>query len=107
MGNPLIDILAGILAFAALLAIVGFLRNSPLDEIGSGALSFEHGEDDAEAAEIASRHARSDEIRQMLLARSERLERAGQPPLDVEAELARIERGELLDPRGDEPPVGV
>lgn len=103
MGNPLVDVIAALAALAALVAIAGFLRGGgPYDEIGAGALSFEHG-DDAEAAEIASRMAQAEEMRQMLQARSERLERGGKPPLDVEAELARLQRTQA----GEDPQIGV
>ncbi|MFI5003563.1 MAG: hypothetical protein ACHQE6_00985 [Solirubrobacterales bacterium] len=43
------------------------------------------------------------EIRQMLVARSERLVRQGHPPLDVEAELARLERVETGPPGSGDP----
>jgi hypothetical protein len=47
-----------------------------------------HG--DAPAASPAT--AREDEIRQMLVARNVRRERRGEAPLDVEAELAAVDR---------------
>jgi hypothetical protein len=46
--------------------------------------------DDAPAASPAT--AREDEIRQMLVARNVRRERRGEAPLDVEAELAAVDR---------------
>lgn len=43
------------------------------------------------------------EIRQLLVARSERRVRQGQPPLDVEAELARLTRVETGPPGSGDP----
>lgn len=89
-GNPLVDIVVAIAVLVAFVVLAGFMRRSPHDEIGAGKLSFQHDGEDVEAAEIAYRNAREEEIRQMLTARSERRERLGEEPLDVEAELARI-----------------
>ncbi|MHB2001335.1 MAG: hypothetical protein ACYCSI_14310 [Solirubrobacteraceae bacterium] len=104
MGNPIVDIAAAIIALIAIVAIAGFLRSDPYEQIGAGSLSFQHEDEDAEAAEIASRHAHDEEIRQMLQARSERLTRRGEPPLDVEAELARLREGGAT--AGDEGATG-
>ncbi len=62
------------------------------DRIGAGGLSREEDYSArAPAADSpAGRAEREREIRQMLGARSERLVRKGSPPLDVEAELARL-----------------
>lgn len=67
---------------------------SVYDRIGAGGLSRE-GEYAGAAPPPAPGSAaalleREQEIRQMLHARSERLVRAGDPALDVEAELARL-----------------
>jgi hypothetical protein len=93
VGNPLIDILVAVVALIAFVGLAGTLKKSPYDDIGAGKLTFQHDGEDAEAFEIAARLAHDDEIRQMLQARSERLQRLGEPPLDVEAELARINAG--------------
>lgn len=102
MGSPGVDIIVALVVLIAFVLIAGFLRKSPYDEIGAGKLSFQHEDEDAEAAEIASRHARGEELRQMLQARSERLVRAGEPPLDVDAELARLEAGGDLGERAQD-----
>jgi hypothetical protein len=105
VGNPLIDVLVVLFALIAGVLVAGVLRNgrSPYNDIGAGSLSFQHEDEDAEASEVASRHARAEELRQMLQARSERLVRSGEPPLDVEAELAKLEASHA----GDDPGIGV
>jgi hypothetical protein len=50
-------------------------------------------EQDTSTSLLSSSAEREVEIRQMLVARSERLVRRGQAPLDIDAELARLERG--------------
>jgi hypothetical protein len=89
----------------ALFIVVGILSmltrtNSLYDQIGQDGLSFGedqlHGGPQPEAGGFeppATRAEREQEIRQMLSARSERLVSKGQPPLDIEAELALLERG--------------
>ncbi len=85
----------GTVAFSVVMSI-GFLisRGSVYDEIGRGGFSRDDGLADAPAAPApdtaAGRAERELEIRQMLSARSERRVRAGQPALDVEAEVARL-----------------
>ena len=84
-----------------LLIAVAFLLSGPnqsvYDQIGAGGLSRE-GEHGAPAAPDPATDAaeREQEVRQMLSARNERLLRAGRPPLDLDAELAR-----LLAPSGE------
>jgi hypothetical protein len=89
----------------ALFIVVGILSmltrtNNLYDQIGQDGLSL--GEDQLHGGlppepgafeSPATRAEREQEIRQMLGARSERLVSKGQPPLDIEAELARLERG--------------
>jgi hypothetical protein len=72
------------------LALLGSRTGGNLhDRIGEGGLTPEsHYAPRAAAPE--SSDVRDEEIRQMLQARSDRLERAGEPPLDVDAELARL-----------------
>jgi hypothetical protein len=70
-------------------------HSSMYDHIGEGGFSRE-GDGDGGGAlapatgSLAASAERELEIRQMLSARSERLVRQGQPPLDVDAELARL-----------------
>jgi hypothetical protein len=89
----------------ALFVVVGVMsmltRNNLYDQIGQGGLSI--GEDHSggglpeppagggyETPE--ARAEREQEIRQMLQARSDRLVSQGQPPLDIEAEFAKLQR---------------
>jgi hypothetical protein len=98
-----------------LFVVVGVLsmltRNNLHDQIGQGGLSL--GEDPFGAGpsvagepaggngDGSAAHAERElEIRQMLTARSDRLVRQGQPPLDIDAELARLERTDELAPPG-------
>ena len=64
---------------------------SPYEQIGAGGLTSEADFDaPARAGSPAAADEREREIRQLLRARSERLARAGEEPLDIEAELARL-----------------
>jgi hypothetical protein len=76
---------------AAIVAVITFAMSpKTYAQIGRGLLSLD---EPAKAAAPASSAVRDDEIRQMLEARNERRARRGQPPLDVEAELAALVRG--------------
>jgi hypothetical protein len=77
---------------ASVVAVITFaLSDKTYAQIGRGGLF-----DQPVAAEPVSGAVRDDEIRQMLEARNERRARRGQPPLDVEAELAALVRGSSL-----------
>lgn len=89
MGNPIIDLLVAIVALCGLIGVLGLLRSSLYERIGEADVAPEprsgpHPGSPAAAAE------RELEIRQMLIARSERRVRKGEPPLDVEGELASL-----------------
>ena len=85
----------GAVAFSLVMCI-GFLlsRESVHDQIGQGGFSREGESAQAPpgpAVDSPASHAeREREIRQMLGARSARLERAGKPALDIDAEVARL-----------------
>jgi hypothetical protein len=89
----------GAVALSVVMSVVFLLsRGSMYDQIGGGGLMGEF-EPDGEASVLtgdspAGRAERELEIRQMLTARSERLVRSGQAPLDVDAELERLMRSE-------------
>ncbi|HTC72109.1 MAG TPA: hypothetical protein VK655_04425, partial [Solirubrobacteraceae bacterium] len=95
----------------ALIAIVSvaFLitggAGSAYDQIGAGGIDREGEYDVAPAAaeSSAGREERELEIRQLLNARSERLVRSGQPPLDVDAEVARLLAAEQAGEASDRP----
>lgn len=76
-------------------------NGSVYDQIGRGGMSLnEDGARPPAAASVAPASAseREEEIRQMLIARSDRLVRRGRPPLDVESEVRRLVRGATGDP---------
>jgi hypothetical protein len=94
--NGLNFVVFGTVAFAvviSLLLLVSRGSDSMYDHIGRGGLTG--GGDPGPAAgpppdTAAARAEQEREIRQMLGARSERLVRRGQPPLDIDAELERL-----------------
>lgn len=78
-------------AVAAVWAAIGSGR--VLEQIGRGGLALDHDSDQPRAGGAggsAARAERDAEIRQLLEARNARRAARGQPPLDVEAELARL-----------------
>jgi hypothetical protein len=97
-----------IFAVVIVAAVVGVMsligRRGPYDEIadGRGRLALQRTGDDPEgsgsgtsAPGAPGAHAERDlEIRQMLEARSARRVRAGEAPLDIEAELLRLTDGD-------------
>jgi hypothetical protein len=96
--NALSFVVFGTVAFSVLMSLVFLLTRRPenlYDQIGQGGLTMESDPGgDSLASGIESPAARAErelEIRQMLEARSERLVRQGHAPLDIEAELARLE----------------
>lgn len=94
MGNPWIDLVVAIFVFGAFIAMVGRLSGSnPYDRIGAGGTSLPDDAPDAVDRSHEAQRQRESEIRQILEARSERLVRMGQPPLDLDAETERLLRG--------------
>jgi hypothetical protein len=94
-----------------LFVVVGLLsmltRRNLHDQIGQGGLLTGEGLAGpsepplpAPGEQSIDNAEREHEIRQMLTARSDRLVRQGQPPLDIDAELARLERTDELAPPG-------
>ncbi len=95
--NGLAFVVFGTVAFALLISVLFlFTRgaDSAYDRIGAGGISRESDYAGAAPAPApdspAAQAEREREIRQMLVARSERLVRGGQPALDIDAELARL-----------------
>jgi hypothetical protein len=88
-------VLFGSIALFVVLGVLSMLtRNNNLyDQIGQGGLTTEglHGGASGGDEAIMTRAERDTELRQMLQARSERLVRQGQPALDIDAELARLQ----------------
>jgi hypothetical protein len=76
-----------VVVVAALIAVAGFAaRSRAYDEIGRGGLTFDRPPPGPDSGVV-----RDAEIRQMLEASNERRVRRGQEPLDVEAELAKLQ----------------
>ncbi len=94
--NSVAFVVFGAVAFSLFMSFLFFATRgteSAYDRIGAGGMTREGEYDEHPVAATDSSAARAErerEIRQMLLARSERLVRRGQPALDVEAELARL-----------------
>ena len=95
--NGLAFVVFGAVAFSLIMSFLFFATRgseSAYDRIGAGGISREG--DNACAAPApapdspAAQAEREREIRQMLSARSERLVRSGQAPLDIDAELTRL-----------------
>jgi len=85
----------GAVAFSLVMSVALLLTGDRVhDEIGQGGIMREGEQTSAPAAPAldspAGRAEREREIRQMLGARSARLERAGKPALDIDAEVARL-----------------
>ena len=95
--NGLSLVVFGAIAFSILISLAFLLTRgsgeSAYDRIGAGGISREGdygGGAPAASESPAGRAEQEREIRQMLGARSERLVRSGQPPLDIDAETARL-----------------
>ena len=82
--GTVVFVVAAVGAVVAIITLVGSGRS--YRQIGRGGLTH----DDAPAASPATE--REDEIRQLLVARNARRERRGEAPLDIETELAAIDR---------------
>jgi hypothetical protein len=108
--NGLTVIVFGTVAFSIVVSILFLVTRGPAgsayDQIGAGGISRESDYSGADASAMgdsqADRDEQETEIRQMLEARSERLQRRGEPALDVDAEMARL-LAELDAPKDRDP----
>jgi len=92
-------VLFGAIALFVILGVISmFSRGNLYDQIGQGGLTL--GEDrfgprpgaaTAEVGRATEQEEREQEIRQMLQARSDRLVDQGHAPLDIDAEIARLQ----------------
>jgi hypothetical protein len=106
--NAFAFVIFGVISLSVILSLLllSSRTGSAYDEIGRGGISG--GDDHSRASSPAAstpaavQAEREREIRQMLSARSERLERKGQPPLDIDAELARLLAAEQAPAAPDE-----
>jgi hypothetical protein len=101
--NALAFALFGFVALALIVSLVALASRgggSAYDQIGRGGISREGDHTVASAAPAPdspqARAERELEIRQMLVARSERLVRRGRPALDIDTELARLLKQESM-----------
>jgi hypothetical protein len=89
-------VLVVVVVGASIVAVITFaISDKTYAQIGRGGLSLRDGSDRPAAEPLSGagfEAVRDDEIRQMLEARNERRARRGQPPLDIEAELATLVR---------------
>ena len=91
-------VLFGVIVVAAVVAIVTLgMRGRAYEQIGRGGLSLRDEAARPEPTGAVAARERDAEIRQMLDARNARRAARGEPPLDVEAELARLTRP-VVDP---------
>jgi hypothetical protein len=95
--NGLSFVVFGTVAFSLVMSLLFLVtrgKDSMYDRIGEGGLSRESDFSGAHQGpppdSPAGRAEREQEIRQMLRARNERMQRRGEAPLDVDAELARL-----------------
>jgi hypothetical protein len=97
VGEVFTVVVVGAIALFALVGVASWLTGGSLyDQIGQGGLTGGPGPGGAPApptpapSSAAAQAERDLEIRQMLQARSDRLVRKGERPLDIEAELAKL-----------------
>jgi hypothetical protein len=93
--NGLTFVVFGTVAFSLVMSLLFLVtrgKDNLYDQIGQGGLTREsdYAAQSPQPTSAAARAEREQEIRQMLRARSDRLQRRGEAPLDVEAELARL-----------------
>lgn len=94
--NGLSFVVFGTVAFSLVMSLLFLVtrgKDSLYDHIGQGGLTRESdypGPSAPAPDSPAARAEREQEVRQMLRARSERMVRRGEPPLDIDAEVARL-----------------
>jgi hypothetical protein len=87
--GTLVWIVAGVGAIVAIITLAGTARS--YREIGGGGLTRDSDHAPAGGSDPGADAERDEEIRQMLDARNARRERRGEAPVDLEAELARLD----------------
>ncbi len=95
MQDALGIVVFAVVAVGIVVAIVATMSNgSVYDQIGRGGLSVDRDPGPRAGGPVnvsaGTGAEREQEIRQMLVARSERRVRQGKPPLDVDAEMSRL-----------------
>ncbi len=106
-GDAFTFVVVGTVAFSLVMSLLFLVTkgsDSLYDQIGAGGLSREGDQGGAARPLVDSPAAQAErerEIRQMLRARSERRVRAGEQPLDIDAEVARLLATEEPPPAED------
>jgi len=94
-------VLVVVVALGIVVAVITFVGVGRVyEQIGRGGLSLRDGTDRPAAEPVSAGAAaaeRETEIRQMLAARNERRIRRGEAPIDIEAELAALDRPAVDD----------
>lgn len=97
--EALVILAIAVFVIGGLLSTLG--PGSAYEQIGKGGLSIgDSSREESEDQEDPQANAadREQEIRQMLRARSERLQRQGKDPLDIDTELARLDDPDIQQP---------
>jgi len=95
-GNGLTIVVFGTVAFSLVMSLAFLLTRgsgSTYEQVGSGGFVRDDDPGPQASAGVASGAERAEqerEVRQMLVARSERRVRRGETPLDIDAEVARL-----------------
>ncbi len=88
------EVIMIVVAIAAPIAAIAFAgAGAVYREIGKGAFAMDHERKDSAGADLSSAAGRAEqqaELRQMLEAKAYRQRQRGERPIDVEAELVRI-----------------
>ena len=102
MGNTVSEVDSGLAVVVIVVSIVGIVAavvaaigsGRLYDQVGKGAFSLDREEPSGPAPDSpAGRAEAAEEIRQLVEAKSARREARGEPPLDVEAEVAALTAG--------------
>jgi hypothetical protein len=101
-GTTAVYVISGLLSMLTGPNVYEQISQGELSDVREDCVSREGVRDPAQAAEAANEELER-EARQMLQARSDRLVRAGQPPLDVERELAKLTTSAPVAPGGHDP----
>jgi hypothetical protein len=90
--GPTTWVIGAVAVFVVVGVIASLSKTDIYDEVGAGGLSIGDGHvsPGPTPGSPADRVERELEIRQMLQARNDRLQRRGEPPIDIDAELAML-----------------
>ena len=98
MEDAFVYVLFGTVFLAAVAAILS-LRGERYDHIGRGGLFEDEPAPRRDSAPNVTAQIRDEEIRQLVAAKNARRAAKGQPPLDVDEEIARLTPAPSADPQ--------